>query len=381
MEEEKKSFIKNNYPEEIDIAHLIKKLWFQRRFIIISSIIFLFIGVIIAYTLPIMYKSTCAVAPQTGSNRSSAGMGSVASLMGINLGTAIMTEGTLSPNMYPEIVKSVPFTREIMNTEIIVEKSNGKTITLFDYYTDKQYQKFNLISTVKKYTIGLPYLVMSGLKNKDVVKIGEFPTNDSTSTVAIYTLSALERRAYNAIQSAIEIQPNSRNGLVTIGYSFPEPMAAAIITGKVYATLEEYIGRFRSEKVTDNLTFVDQSYQTAKKDFFEAQYKLAAFQDANRGLTTATARSTQARLQNEYDIAFTLYRELATQLEQAKISVKENQTILTLVNPTVVPNSKSAPRRGVIITGSFIIGIVISSLWILLLPFFKSIRKETNILN
>ena len=84
----------------------------------------------------------------------------------------------------------------------------------------------------------------------------------------------------------------------------------------------------------------------------------------------------ETRLRNEYDIAFTLYRELATQREQAKIAVKENQTILTLVNPPVVPLEKSAPRRSIIIIGFLFLGIVVAVGWVFIEPYMKDISKE-----
>src|SRR5690606_5116365 len=117
--------------------------------------------------------------------------------------------------------------------------------------------------------------------------------------------------------------------------------------------------------------FIEQSYETARTDFLDAQNRLTAFQDANRGLTTASARSMEARLRNEYDIAYSVYRELATQREQAKIAVKENQTILTLVNPPVVPNVKSAPRSSMILTGFLLLGLVVATAWVFVAPFLK----------
>ena len=121
---------------------------------------------------------------------------------------------------------------------------------------------------------------------------------------------------------------------------------------------------------------MEESYETARKDFLQAQSRLAAFQDANRGLATATARSTETRLQSEFNIAFSVYSELAKQREQARIAVKENQTILTLVNPAVVPNEKSAPRRSIILIGFLFLGFVAASVWVLVKPFVQTIFQD-----
>lgn len=377
MEQNNRPVIVNrDNSDEIDITELLKRLWIKRGFIIKLTALFFLIGVFIALFSPVQYTSTCTVVPQSGTRSSSGGLGSVAAMMGVNLGTAMMNEGTLSPAIYPQIIKSVPFTREIMKTEVIVEKSNGQPITLYEYYSDKQYRDFNLLNAIKKYTVGLPGLIISKLRsNKEPmpVETAAAGANDST---AIYNLSRQEKSVYNAIQASILLNSNAKDGYVTLGYTFPEAVVAAQVADKLYRTVEEYVSQFKSEKQKDNLLFVEQSYETARTDFLEAQNRLTAFQDANRGLTTASARSMEARLRNEYDIAFTIYRELATQREQAKIAVKENQTILTLVNPPIVPLEKSAPRSSMILAGFLLLGLVVSTAWVFVAPYLKDLSKE-----
>ena len=374
MEEEKKPVKGGNNSDEIDIAEVLKRLWVKRSFITKLTILFLLIGLFIAMFSPVQYTSTCTVVPQS-SNKSGVGsLGGVAAIMGVNLGTTMMSEGTLSPVMYPEIIKSVPFTREIMQTEVIVEKSNGQPITLYDYYADKQYRSFNLLNQIKRYTLGLPGVIIGAFRSDKEIEVVETPIIADSTT--IFNLSREENRVYNAIQGAIQINLNSKDGYVTLGYTFPEAKVAAQITDKIYRTLEAYVSQFKSEKLNDNLQFIDQSYETARVDFLEAQKRLSSFQDANRGLSTASSRSMETSLSNEYDIAFTLYRELATQREQAKIAVKENQTILTLVNPPVVPLKKSEPKRSIIMIEFLLSGLVIAVGWVLIAPSMKAVREK-----
>lgn len=363
-----------NNSDEIDLTELLRKLWAKRGFILKVTVLFLLLGLFVALFSPVQYTSTCTVVPQSGKDKSSSGLGGVAAMMGVNLGTAMMNEGTLSPIMYPEIIKSVPFTREIMKTKVIVEKSNGKPIALQDYYSDSQYQKFNILGMIKKYSLGLPGVLLGALGNdKESQVLEHVLSSDST---AIYTLSKDEKLVYDVIQKSIQIEPNIKEGYVTLGYTFPEAQVAAAVTDQLYRKLETYVSRFKTEKLEDNLAFVEQSYETARKDFINAQNRLALFQDANRGLTTASALSMETRLRNEYDVAFTLYRELATQREQAKIAVKENQTILTMVNPPVVPLKKSAPRRSIILIGFLFLGIVVACGWVFSASYLKGLFRE-----
>ena len=357
--------------DEIDLVDLLRKLWVQRKLILTVTAIFLLIGIFVAMVSPVSYTASCTVVPQSGENKSG-GLGGVAAMMGVNLGTGGISGGTLSPGIYPEIVKSVPFTLEIMQTPIVTEKSDGKAITLYEYYTEKQYQDRNLLGSIKKYTLGLPGVILGSFRKEEPVQ----ETVKQVDTMTVYSLNAKEKRAYNAIQGALHVTTNSKNGYVSIGYIFPEARPAAEVTNRIYRTLEKYVASFKSEKLEDNLQFVEESYETARKDFLQAQSRLAAFQDANRGLVTATARSTETRLQSEFNIAFSVYSELAKQREQARIAVKENQTILTLVNPAVVPNEKSAPRRSIILIGFLFLGFVAASVWVLVKPFVQTIFQD-----
>jgi uncharacterized protein involved in exopolysaccharide biosynthesis len=357
--------------DEIDLVDLLRKLWVKRKFILRLTAGFLLIGLLVALLSPVKYTASCTVVPQSGENKSG-GLGGVAAMMGVNLGTGGISGGTLSPEIYPEIVKSVPFTLEMMQTNIVTEKSNGKPVTLYAYYTDKQYQRKNVLGSIKKYTVGLPGLILGSIRKENPAE----GLAGSTDSVAVYSLNKEEKEVYDAIQGALQVSTNPKEGYVTISYSFSEAKPAAEITNQLYRTLEKYVASFKSEKLEDNLQFVEESYETARKDFLQAQSRLAAFQDANRALATATARSTERRLQSEFDIAFSVYNELAKQREQARIAVKENQTILTLVNPAVVPNEKSAPRRSMILIVFLFLGIIIACGWVLGKPFVQTIFRE-----
>ena len=356
--------------DEIDLVDLLRKLWLKRKFILMVTGIFLLIGLFVALFSPVSYTASCTVVPQSGENKSG-GLSGVAAMMGVNLGTAMMSEGTLSPHIYPEIVKSVPFTREIMQTPIVTKRANGKAITLYEYYTNKQYQDKNLLSNIKKYTLGLPGVLLASLRKKSPQEETAFLLDSAT----VYTLNEEEKKVYKTIQNDMRVSINPKEGYVSLSYSFPEAKPAAEVTDNLYRTLEKYVSSFKSEKLEDNLQFVEESYETARQDFLQAQSRLAAFQDANRGLATATARSTEMRLQSEFNIAFSVYSELAKQREQARIAVKENQTILTLVNPAVVPHEKSAPRRSIILIGFLFLGIVVACGWVLGKPYMQNIFR------
>lgn len=360
--------------DEIDLKDLIIQLWKKRKFILMVTGVFLLLGIFIAFTSPVFYTTSCTVVPQTG-QKGGGNLGGLASMMGINLGSAMSGE-TLSPSVYPHIVKSAPFCKEIMAIPITVEKSN-KPITLYEYYTDKKYGDKSLLQGIKKHTVGLPGIILSSFRPKNAENEVSSVYTDSL-TGKIISLTKDEKKVYDIINKNIQFESNPKDGYIKLGYTFAEPDAVAVITQQLYNVLEKYVKNYKIQKEQDNLKFVEASYQEARQDFLLKQANLAAFQDANRGLATATARSTERRLSSEYDIAFTVYNELAKQLEQAKLAVKESTPVLTVVNPVVVPQEKSAPKRAMILAVFLMIGLILSTSWILVKPFIQDIAKSVK---
>lgn len=360
--------------DEIDLKDIVVKLWRQRKFILIVTGVFFLLGVFIAFTSPVSYTASCTVVPQEG-EKPGGSLGGLASMMGVNLGSAMSGE-TLSPSVYPHIVKSAPFCKEIMATPITVEKSPAP-ITLYEYYTDKKHQPKSVLNGVKKYTIGLPGTILSAVRSKDNASESIITYTD-TLTGAIVTLTSDEKKVMDIITANTQFESNTKDGYVKLGYTFPEPEAVAVISQQLYNVLERYVINFKAQKEQDNLQFVEASFREARADFLRKQSNLASFQDANRDLISAMARTTERRLSSEYDVAFTVYNELAKQLEQAKLAVKQSTPVLTVIDPVVVPHEKSAPKRAMIMAVFLFLGIVLSIGWVLVKPFVQDVAREVR---
>lgn len=360
--------------DEIYLKDLFIKIWTQRKLILVVTAIAIVIGLLVAFLSPVEYSASCTVVPQQ-TEKSGGNLAGIASMMGVNLGSGMSGE-TLSPTVYPNIVKSAPYCSDIMQTKITTKKSSVP-ITLYEYYTEDEYRDRNLFSIIAKYTIGLPGTILSAITSNDSEDLGQAIYSDSI-TGKVISLSEDERKVYEIISNSIQLELNSKDGYIVLGYSFGEPEAVAQITQNLYTTLDKYVRNYKAQKAEDNLIFVQSSYEDARADFLRKQSELAAFQDANRDLSTASARAILRRLNSEYDIAFTVYNELAKQLEQAKLAVKQSIPVLTVIDPVVVPNQKSAPRRAMILIVFTFLGVIIGIGWVFIKPFIDDLRSSVR---
>ena len=239
-------------------------------------------------------------------------------------------------------------------------------VTLLDYYTSPQYRKFSLIGVIKKYTIGLPGLIISAIKGKDEKTVGGGNANPN-----LVTLTKKEQACIKMIKACTSINIEDKKGFIKLSANMPEPFLAAQVVEKMVALLQQYVTEFKIQKATADNEFITKSYDAAKKDFIEKQEAYAKFKDANRTISSAVAATRDEHLRNEYNLAYSLYSELAKQKVQSEIKVKEDTPIFTIVEPVTVPLEKSKPKRSMILIAFAFLGGVVSCGSVLGLDFLK----------
>lgn len=370
---EEKNIAPPTHEEEIDIYEILFTLWKGRKRLIFAAIISAVIGAFVAFTSPVKYTAKCVIFPQV-SSKTGGSLSSLASMAGLNLGGADLNGG-LPPEVYSKILMSRPFIQDIMNTPISIEAESKKKIPLYEYYSDEKYQSFDIWKVAKKYTIGLPALII-GKEEEVTDEIDMSLTKYLEDSTSVIRVSRKEQEIYDAISSAIQYDYNTKEGLLNLSYIFPEPVAAAQICENLQRTLERYVVNYKVEKVRENLAQVERSFAKARIDFFRLQAEWANFQDSNRGLVTATARAQETRIRGDYDIAYAIYNELATQREQLQVQLKEQKPVLSVIDPVVVPLEKSAPRRGIILAGFLLLGVIVTAVWTIYETFIKNIFRS-----
>lgn len=351
---------------EIDLIEVIRKLWAKRKFILKVTVVFMALGVLIALFSPKEYTAGCTMVPQIGEKTTGGNLSGLAAMAGINLGSNSGGD-VLMPNVYPKILSSVPFQKELMQTEIKFEDYE-QPVRLLDYYTGEEYRKFSLLGTIKKYTIGLPGLILGALSKEEAI-----PGLPDSASSGIQSLSKEEDDCMKILANLVTLTVNDKEGYITLSASMPEPVAAAQLAYKVQVLLQKYVTEFKIEKARANLEFIEERYADAKSEFERKQEELAEFRDANRNFASAVAKTTEERLSNEYAVVLGVYSELAKQREQANIQVKEDTPIFAVVEPVTVPTERSKPKRALICVAFTFLGGFCGVGLVLVLPFLAQV--------
>ena len=339
-----------NEEEGIDIIAMIRSLWDGRKTIFICLGIFIALGLVAALTMKRSYTIRTVMVPQLNSRQNSS-LGSLAALAGIDMG--MQTSATdLSPLVYPEIVNSVPYRLELMHTPLHYKKCK-EPISMFNYILGG-YDKPSVFAYVKRYTIGLPGLLISKLSKKPeeiVLPAGSGTGDEDAERPIVITVN--EQKMLDAFNRVVSLDVNKKEGYLTLTVNGTEPIQTAELALKAQQLLQDEITRFRVEKSASELKYIEARYNEIKKENDYYQEQLAAITDRSQSLSTSRDRIERDRIQAKYTLANSIYNEMAKQMEQAKMQVKKDTPTFAIIQPVTIPMKPSNSRAKTLIVWTF----------------------------
>ena len=366
--EEKQTYLPPQEEEGIDLIALVRQLWNGRKAIIICTLLFMILGLVTALTMKRTYTVSSTMVPQV-SSRSSSSLGSLAALAGVDLGMP-SSGGEISPVIYPQIVSSVPFRLELMNTPLHYSKA-PVPVSLYTYLTE--YNKPTFMGYVKKYTIGLPGTLIAMLRKEksDPVMLDASSVGDSIPKPIM--VSQEEALILKFVGENVSLSADKKEGYLTLSVTGSEPLQTAELALVAQELLQREITRFRTEKAQDNLEYVEARYKEIKAETESLQAQLAAVRDRSQDMTTSAARLQQERLQTKYTVSAAVYSEMAKQLEQAKMQVKRDSPTLTIIQPVTVPRQPSNSRARTLFVWTFL-GILLGCGYVLAKEYWPKLK-------
>ena len=355
-----------NQEDSIDIIALLQSIWTGKKLILKTVLVFMILGLFIAVFSQNEYTASTTIVPQSSSEKPGGSIGGLAALAGINLGS-VGQQSSISPTLYPQILTNISFQKELLETLITIE-GQDKKITYKEYYTNVYSP--SVLSSIKKYTIGLPGVLIGLLKSDEISK-EESKNNDSLPQI-----TEDDKKLIELLLEQLSMEVNDKDGYIGLSTTMPEARAAAELTQKAQELLEQYVIDFKIEKSSSELDFIKNRYQEKEQEFQKIQQKLAVYTDRNQNVNSARAKMELMLLQSEYDLAYGVYSELAKQLETQELKVKEDTPIFTILQPVFVPLEKTGPNRALILIIYTFLGFVLSIGYILAIEPIQNIIKE-----
>jgi LPS O-antigen subunit length determinant protein (WzzB/FepE family) len=353
----------NDNSDEIDLIELLKKVYKEKKFVLKISVLASLFGIVYALFQSNEYTSSTTFIPQLSSGVKTGGssLSGLASLAGINIGN-MESSSEFPPTLYPQVVNGVPFRVELLSNEITF---NNELVAVKDYFLLNK-SSFNILGTIKKYTIGLPSLILSSFKDQ----------KEYTNESKIYSITKEDQGLFQILENNLSLSINEKEGFITISFTDTNKNVAAQITQISQNLLQEKIIEFKNKSSKEMLDFALKQYSDKKDAYEKLQDERAVFVDKNINISSSLFQNKLSRLESEVNISESIVQQLASQVEQAKLQVNKDTPVFTTIKPVTIPFERSAPKRSLIVISFAFLGLVFSTGYILVKEPLSDIIKS-----
>ena len=336
---------------EIDLMEYVRKLWNARKLLLKVAGIAAIIGLIVAFSIPKKYTAEVTLSPESkkGGNSSLSGMAAMLGIGNMSMGA---DANALNFSMASDILASTPFVLELFNTQVTTLNGEMDT-TLVAYLATESKPWWNTV-------MALPSMAIGGIKSlftSSDVPVKEKPLNP-------FHLTRKQRGQVGLIKNIISAE-SDKTGMTKISVTVQDPLVAATLVDTVLVKLQRYITNYKTRKAQEDCKYLEELYLERQKEYYEAQEKYAEYSDMNQGVIRQSVKIEQERLQNEQNLAFQVFSQVATQLQVARAKLQEEKPAFAVLEPASVPLLPTGTSKKIIIIGFVFLAVAGTSAWVL----------------
>lgn len=336
---------------EIDWMGILHKIIDIRKTLYKAAGAGIVLGIIIALSIPKQYTVTVTLSPEMGGDRASGGLASLVSSFSGG-GTTSSSNDALNVTLAPDIVASTPFILELFNTK--VQTLDGELDTTLVAYLNEQKQPW------WGYIKAAPGMAIGAIKSLFTEK------TDSAIALNPFQLTEKEAAKVKELKQSILAEVDKKTAMTTISVTLQDPKVTAIVADSVVGKLQEYIINYRIKKAKEDCAYLEELYKERQQEYYNAQSKYAHYFDSNRNIALQSVRAEQERLQNDMNLAYQVYSQVAQQLQVARAKIQEEKPVFAVVEPATIPLEPSGSNRKVILAGIVLLTVCCAGVWKLL---------------
>lgn len=337
---------------EIDWMDILHRIYAIRKTLYKAAGVGVVLGLIIAFSIPSKYTVNVTLSPEMSSDaKASGGLASLASsFLGGAAGSS--SPDALNATLAPDIVASTPFILELFNTR--VQTLDGKLDTTLVAYLDKQRNPW------WEYIMKAPGMAIGAIKSLFSEKV------DTTSLLNPFQLTEEEYNKVKQLRKFLTANVDKKTAMTTISVTLQDSKVTAIVADSVVAKLQQYIINYRIKKAKEDCAYLEELYKERQQEYYDAQSKYAHYFDTNRNIAFQSVRAEQERLQNDMNLAYQVYSQVAQQLQVARAKIQEEKPVFAVVEPASIPLQPSGVSKKMILMVVIILVVCTTGIWQLL---------------
>lgn len=343
--------------DKIRIGGLVKYLWKSKYKFLLPMFLTGAISSAIMLCIPRYYKVKVMLVPEysTGSSASLGGLGSLASMAGLNLGNISSTDAIV-PIFYPDVVGSKDFLVDLMDVNVSTKDStfNGRFV---EYLTKHQKAPFWMVWVEK---------IKTKIKGPSVLNETKgYKPNP-------YMLTKVEDEIVKGMQGSIVCNVDKKTDVITLSVTSQDPLVATQIADTVQHRLQKFITEYRTKKTRVEVEYYTKLYDEAREDYLLAQQEYAEFADSHYDLVLNEYKMIEEQLENDMQMAYSVYNTINQQKVLAEAKLRERTPAFTTLQSASVPVKHAGPKRMITVAALTLLSFFLTAIILL----YRSISQK-----
>ena len=335
---------------KIDSLGLIKALGNSKGRMALWLFVAAVLGIVVAFSIPRTYKSVVMLAPETTSSSMASSISSLASMVGI-YGSNNMTGDAIYPEIYPEVVDAMRFRMGLFDVPVVTKDGTLHT-DYFDYLKNHQQRAW---WAWPAWWMGQ---MVEKMKASDNVAHKGGKRNPLQPTREEYKVA-------KKVSDDVTCQVDKKTSVISITAEAQDPKVAATIANAAKERLQAFITDYRTNKARQDLDYMKKLFEEARRQYVNARQKYGGYADANRDLILESARMKQEELENDMQLQYNIYTQVAQQLQMAEAKVQEKTPAFTVLQEAMIPVKHANTPKIFILAAFLLLGFVLRVVWIL----------------
>ena len=333
---------KNNDRQIIDVSKVARALWAKKKLFFKVWACTFVLSCIWILPQPRFYNCEVKLAPEMNGEDAS-GLSSIASSFGFNIG-GLGGQDAIYPELYPELFESPQFIVGLYGIQVTTQKDDLST----DYFTYmKKHQKKNpLTQPYHKATKAIKNL----FKKEDEEGAG------GTGGINPFQMTRKDFLLMQLVMKNIGCSVDRKTSVITISVKDQDPLVCATMADSVKQHLQDFIIRYRTSKVLEDVAHYQQMRDSAELEYDAVMEAYSRYCDTHTNVILQSFQSERDKLEGELSLK---------QLQATKVKLQAKTPAFTTLKSAIVPVKPAGPKRMLFVLGMLILASFATAAYVL----------------
>ncbi len=165
----------------------------------------------------------------------------------------------------------------------------------------------------------------------------------------------------------------SRGSIMGVSLTSPDELFAKDFLEALMQNTGQFYIKTRTKKARENVDILQKQLDSVKNQLYGAMGSVASFEDFNPNLVRQLPRVQQQKSSMRVNVNSTIYQQLITGLEAAKMTLLKETPLFEVIDEPVLPLDEKKPNKAKWGISGALLGILLSAGWFLMRRIYKEI--------